>query len=256
MICWLASLMIWLCSQRADRFKIVYVAPMKALAQEIVVKFGKRLKALGIVCRELTGDMQLTKVEIAETHIIVTTPEKWDVITRKSDDVVKIVKLLILDEVHLLQDDRGSVIEAIVARTTRLVESAQTMIRIVGLSATLPNYIDVAAFLKAENGMCHFDQSYRPVPLSKSFIGVHDANSLRQRNMMDEVCYLKVEKSIKEGHQVMVFVHSRKGTLKLAQFLKEKFQEQEALSLVQPDKDEHGSMLQVYYMVSMRWFMS
>ena len=217
---------------------------MKALAQEIVTKFGKRLKALGIVCRELTGDMQLTKVEIAETHIIVTTPEKWDVITRKSDDVVRIVKLLILDEVHLLQDDRGSVIEAIVARTTRLVESAQTMIRIVGLSATLPNYIDVAAFLKAENGMLHFDQSYRPVPLSKSFIGVSDANSLRQRNMMDEVCYLKVHDSVKEGHQVMVFVHSRKGTLKCAQFLKEKFGENDAMSLVDPDKNEHGKMLQ------------
>jgi len=30
-----------------------------------------------------TGDMQLTKREIAETQIIVTTPEKWDVVTRK-----------------------------------------------------------------------------------------------------------------------------------------------------------------------------
>jgi antiviral helicase SLH1 len=29
------------------------------------------------------GDMQLTKAEIAATQIIVTTPEKWDVVTRK-----------------------------------------------------------------------------------------------------------------------------------------------------------------------------
>lgn len=27
--------------------------------------------------------MQLTKAEIAQTQIIVTTPEKWDVVTRK-----------------------------------------------------------------------------------------------------------------------------------------------------------------------------
>lgn len=27
--------------------------------------------------------MQLTKAEIAETQLIVTTPEKWDVVTRK-----------------------------------------------------------------------------------------------------------------------------------------------------------------------------
>jgi len=75
---------------------------MKALASEIVRKLGKRLKWLSIVVKELTGgptwgfalllalrwafnpgDMQLTRAEIAETQIIVTTPEKWDVVTRK-----------------------------------------------------------------------------------------------------------------------------------------------------------------------------
>lgn len=30
-----------------------------------------------------SGDMQLTRAEVAETQIIVTTPEKWDVVTRK-----------------------------------------------------------------------------------------------------------------------------------------------------------------------------
>jgi replicative superfamily II helicase len=58
------------------------------------------------------------------------------------------VRLLIIDEVHLLHDDRGAVIESIVARTLRQVESSQLLIRIVGLSATLPNYIDVADFLR------------------------------------------------------------------------------------------------------------
>ena len=56
---------------------------MKALASEIVRKLGRRLKWLGIQVRELTGDMQLTKAEIAQTQMIVTTPEKWDVVTRK-----------------------------------------------------------------------------------------------------------------------------------------------------------------------------
>lgn len=56
-------------------------------------------------------------------QMIVTTPEKWDVITRKSSDMSLslLVKLLIIDEVHLLNDDRGPVIEALVARTLRQV---------------------------------------------------------------------------------------------------------------------------------------
>lgn len=56
--------------------------------------------------------------------MIVTTPEKWDVVTRKSTGDVgltQLVCLLIIDEVHLLHDERGSVLESLVARTLRQV---------------------------------------------------------------------------------------------------------------------------------------
>ena len=112
-----------------------------------------------------TGDMQLTKREIEETQVIVTTPEKWDVITRKASDssLIELVKLLIIDEVHLLADERGAVLESIVARTLRMVEASQSHVRIVGLSATLPNYKDVALFLNANlhTGLFHFGPAYR-----------------------------------------------------------------------------------------------
>ena len=58
--------------------KIVYIAPMKALAQEVVEKFSSKLKPLGMVVRELTGDMQLTRAAAESANILVTTPEKWD----------------------------------------------------------------------------------------------------------------------------------------------------------------------------------
>ena len=50
-------------------FQIIYVAPMKALAAEMVQNFGKRLSSLGISVKELTGDMQLTKAEILRTQV-------------------------------------------------------------------------------------------------------------------------------------------------------------------------------------------
>jgi antiviral helicase SLH1 len=205
-----------------DEFKIVYVAPLKALAAEIVEKFSKKLAWLGIQVRELTGDMQLTKAEILTTQIIVTTPEKWDVVTRKSTgdtELVEKVKLLIIDEVHLLHEDRGSVIETLVARTLRQVESSQSMIRIVGLSATLPNFVDVADFLGVNRnvGMFFFDQSFRPVPLEQQLVGVKGkAGSKQARENLDEVSFEKVLEMIKQGHQIMVFVHSRKDTVKTA----------------------------------------
>ncbi|KAF2069048.1 hypothetical protein CYY_009635, partial [Polysphondylium violaceum] len=43
-----------------DAFKIVYIAPMKSLVQEMVGNFSKRLEAYNIVVKELTGDQSLT----------------------------------------------------------------------------------------------------------------------------------------------------------------------------------------------------
>ncbi|KAI9513193.1 Sec63-domain-containing protein [Russula earlei] len=214
-------------SIRRDAFKVIYVAPMKALAAEIVRKFAKRLQWLAIRVRELTGDMQLTKAEVAETQIIVTTPEKWDVVTRKpagEGDVASKLKLLIIDEVHLLSEERGAVIETIVARTLRQVESSQSVIRIVGLSATLPNYIDVADFLSVsrQTGLFYFDSSFRPVPLQQHFIGVKGKPSGAQSKMnLDLVTFEKVSELVRAGHQVMVFVHARKETVKAALALRD-----------------------------------
>ncbi|NXL77668.1 ASCC3 protein, partial [Leptocoma aspasia] len=212
---------------KKDEFKIVYVAPMKALAAEMTNYFSKRLEPLGITVKELTGDMQLSKGEILRTQMLVTTPEKWDVVTRKSvGDVAlsQLVKLLILDEVHLLHEDRGPVLESIVARTLRQVESTQSMIRILGLSATLPNYLDVATFLHVNPyiGLFYFDGRFRPVPLGQTFIGIKTANKVQQLNHMDEVCYESVLKQIMAGHQVMVFVHARNATVRTAMALREK----------------------------------
>ncbi|KAL8917735.1 MAG: hypothetical protein Q9208_007787 [Pyrenodesmia sp. 3 TL-2023] len=211
----------------AEDFKIVYVAPMKALAAEITEKLGRRLAWLGIQVRELTGDMHLTKKEIVQTQIIVTTPEKWDVVTRKSTgdtELVQKVRLLIIDEVHMLHDERGAVLESLVARTERQVESTQSLIRIVGLSATLPNYTDVADFLKVNRmaGMFYFDASFRPVPLEQHFVGVKGKPGTKQsRENIDQVAFLKVKEMLELGHQIMVFVHSRKDTVLTARtFLK------------------------------------
>ncbi|KAL5723149.1 DNA helicase [Ranunculus cassubicifolius] len=222
-----------------NEFKIVYVAPMKALASEVTSAFSHRLSPLNLTVKELTGDMQLSKKELEETQMIVTTPEKWDVITRKSSDMSlsMLVKLLIIDEVHLLNDDRGPVIEALVARTLRQVESSQSMIRIVGLSATLPNYKEVANFLRVnpETGLFFFDSSYRPVPLAQQYIGISEQNFVARNLLLNEICYNKVADSLKQGYQAMVFVHSRKDTGKTAKTLIEIARNKEEIALFEND---------------------
>ncbi|XP_068647248.1 DExH-box ATP-dependent RNA helicase DExH12-like [Aristolochia californica] len=205
-------------------YKIVYVAPMKALVAEMVGNLSDRLKHYGVTVKELSGDQTLSRQQIEETQIIVTTPEKWDIITRKSGDrtYTQLVKLLIIDEIHLLHDNRGPVLESIVARTVRQIETTKEHIRLVGLSATLPNYEDVALFLRVSptKGMFHFDNSYRPCPLAQQYIGITVKKPLQRFQLMNDVCYEKVM-AVAGKHQVLIFVHSRKETAKTARAIRD-----------------------------------
>lgn len=47
-----------------NKFKIVYLAPMKALVAEMVLTFAERLKPYNITVKELTGDTQMSKEQI------------------------------------------------------------------------------------------------------------------------------------------------------------------------------------------------
>lgn len=220
-----------------NAFKIAYVAPMKALVSEQAANLRDRLQSYGITVNELTGDSQLTKAQIAETQIIVTTPEKWDVISRKSTDTsyTNLVRLLIVDEIHLLHDDRGPVLEAIISRTIRRMEQMNDPVRLVGLSATLPNYQDVATFLRVnpKTGLFYFEANYRPCPLKQEYVGITEKKAIKRLLVMNEVTYQKTLDQAGKN-QVLIFVHSRKETAKTAKFIRDKAMEQDTLNRFLP----------------------
>ncbi|XP_017305178.1 putative U5 small nuclear ribonucleoprotein 200 kDa helicase [Diaphorina citri] len=216
----------------ADEFKIIYVAPMRSLVQEMVGNFGKRLRSYNLTVSELTGDHQLTREQIAATQIIVCTPEKWDIITRKGGEktFTQLVRLIIIDEIHLLHDERGPVLEALIARTIRNIEATQEDVRLVGLSATLPNYKDVATLLriKPETGLFYFDNSFRPVALEQQYIGVTEKKALKRFQVMNDIVYEKVMEHAGRN-QLLVFVHSRKETGKTARAIRDMCLEKDTL---------------------------
>ncbi|XP_077325657.1 U5 small nuclear ribonucleoprotein 200 kDa helicase [Lithobates pipiens] len=217
-----------------DNFKIIYVAPMRSLVQEMVGSFSKRLATYGITVAELTGDHQLCKEEINATQIIVCTPEKWDIITRKGGErtYTQLVRLIILDEIHLLHDDRGPVLESLVARSIRNIEMSQEDVRLVGLSATLPNYEDVGTFLRVDSakGLFYFDNSFRPVPLEQTYVGITEKKAIKRFQIMNEIVYEKIMEHAGKN-QVLVFVHSRKETGKTSRAIRDMCLEKDTLGL-------------------------
>ncbi|GAB65341.1 u5 small nuclear ribonucleoprotein-specific protein [Plasmodium cynomolgi strain B] len=262
-------------------FKIIYISPMKALVNEQVQSFSLRLKCLDIKVSELTGDVNLSSKEIDESQVIVMTPEKFEVISRKWDEKILLqkIKLIIFDEIHLLNEVRGNVLESIISRINRYVDNTlvydggggapgapgapgaagavgaaqgtqhgtpletprevegalqndlqndlhmrRKKIRLVGLSATLPNYEDVGLFLRADlrTGVFYFDYSFRPVQLEQHYIGIKEKKGIKKYALMNQLTYEKVLEEAGKN-QILIFVHSRKETYRTAKMLIDKF---------------------------------
>ena len=79
-------------------------------------------------------------------------------------------------------------------RTIRNIETTQEDVRLVALSATLPNYKDIATFLRVDlaRGLFFFDNTFRPVPLEQQYIGVTEKKAVKRFQVMNDIVYDKV----------------------------------------------------------------
>ena len=130
--------------------KVVYIAPLKALVRERIVDWKHRLEErLGLPVVELTGDITPDIAAIQKSKVIVTTPEKWDGVSRswQTRNYVQAVRLIVIDEIHLLGEDRGPVLEVIVSRTNFIASHTSNRLRVIGLSTALANAKDLADWL-------------------------------------------------------------------------------------------------------------
>lgn len=166
--------------------KAIYVAPSKALIQEKLRSWNQKLGSWGINCLELTGDNENYKItDIQDADVILTTPEKFDAVTRYriNDGGLSFfgdIALVLIDEVHLLNESRGAALEAIVSRIKmlsrkpELKSSALANVRFLAVSATIPNIDDLAEWLMVpRQGVKRFGEEMRPVKLTTKVFGIY-----------------------------------------------------------------------------------
>ncbi|KAM5438660.1 ATP-dependent DNA helicase MER3 [Microsporum canis] len=178
------------------RFKAIYLAPTKSLCSERCRDWRTKFAPLDLQCAELTGDTDQIQIRnVQQASIIITTPEKWDSMTRKWKDhmrLMQLIKLVLIDEVHILKEVRGATLEAIVSR----MKSVNSNVRFVALSATVPNSEDIASWLGKDPTNQHlpahrerFGEEFRPVRLQK-FVYGYQSNG--NDFAFDRVCEAKL----------------------------------------------------------------
>ncbi len=146
--------------------KALYIVPLRALAAEKHIEFGKSLAPFGINVGISTGDYDSNSDELSQYDVIIVTSEKLDSLLRHKSKWVGDVGLVIADEVHLLNDDRrGATLEIVLTKLKR------TGAALLCLSGTIPNAEEVASWLGAEL----FKSTWRPTPL---VLGVCDRKKI------------------------------------------------------------------------------
>ncbi|KAJ1509165.1 Sec63, partial [Coelomomyces lativittatus] len=203
----------------------VYIAPTKSLCYEKYKSWSTKFTPLGYRVLEFTSDSEystLSMLHLQQGQVIVTTPEKWDSFTRKwktHPTFMQQVRLWMVDEIHLLNDPRGSTLEAILTRMHFMALHFHQSIRCLGLSATFPNLIDLATWLKATPFT--FGEQYRPVPLSHQVLGYEMKNkSAWQFEKSLNPFLLPLIQTHALHQSVLIFCSTRKSTEATAMHLK------------------------------------
>ncbi|KAL5699088.1 RNA helicase [Ranunculus cassubicifolius] len=226
------------------RFKpwkiITYLVHTEVCVAEVVTSLSNRLRSYNV---EVQTD---SDAFVFEKHrIIVTTPDKWEIACRNlgQHGYIQAGKLLIIEKIHLLQQFRGHLLESIVARTIRAVETRKDRIRLVGFCAPVPNYEDVAAFLRVskEKGLFCFDDSFRPCPLAQQYVRITDTKPLGRFHLMNDLCYEKV-KATAGKRQILIYVHSREETIRTACEIRRNAHADGSLSLFLTEHSSSGTL--------------
>lgn len=195
--------------------KCVYIAPMKALVRERIKDWKYRLQEkMNRNVVELTGDVSPDAKAIACADVIVTTPEKWDGISRswQTRNYVLDVSLIVIDEIHLLGEDRGPVLEVIVSRTNFISSHTNRPIRIIGLSTAVANARDLADWLGIkQKGLYNFKPSVRPVPLQVHINGFPGKHYCPRMATMNKPSFQAI-KTHSPNKPTLIFVSSRRQT--------------------------------------------
>ena len=190
--------------------RVLYIAPLKALASEKYHDFKRKYERLGISVGIATGDLDSPGKYLDKYNVLIATAEKVDSLLRsKASWLIHNLSLVILDEIHFIDDQqRGPTLEILITR----IKQMKPGIQILALSATISNAQEIAGWLKAELALSH----WRPIPLKE---GVYyneritfnnDSVRLIKEDADDDLNKLTLD-TLRGGGQVLVFVNSRRS---------------------------------------------
>ncbi|WAI02472.1 ATP-dependent DNA helicase [Methanogenium organophilum] len=182
----------------------LYIVPLKALATEKAHEFANKGCAIGVA----TGDYDQKEARLGANDIVIATSEKVDSLLRNGAPWLSRVSCLVVDEVHLIDDEsRGPTLEMVITKLRHATPNMQ----VIALSATIGNPKELAGWLGADL----ITSDWRPVDLRegicyRNMIYFNDEEREIPSPAKTEDINLLLD-CVADGGQCLVFVSSRRN---------------------------------------------
>jgi len=198
---------LWWEAAKTDALVLLYIAPTKALVNDLEKRLYQPLYSLGLRVGVRHGDRD-DLASGQRVHVLVTTPESLDVMLFRKDAALSSVRAVVIDEVHLLYNTQRGLQLSILLR--RLRDRLDEPFQWAALSATIGDLSDVHGFLAGS------DEA--PVFLSHPSHRTIDAQI---RHVAAETSFLELVRKLTVGRptKLLVFANSRKECERLAGIL-------------------------------------
>ena len=211
--------------ERNPTAKAIYCVPFVSLAAEKYEEFQKKFRNFSVLALyQNIGSSNFSNGQIAvctfeRAHAVINSFLK----TKEKNQI----ELIVVDEFHMIGDEsRGPTVEALVCKAMMM----EAKPRIVGLSATV-NENDLKNFANWMNGFS-FTSGARPATLSQFVLKANGSlcplkngeigkefSKFNEKDKNENLAKLLAKRLNRPGSTAIIFVNTRKETLRLSAFL-------------------------------------
>src|SRR3989338_57012 len=189
------------------RGKALYIVPLKALASEKLKDYQAFFSGSNLRVTAATSDLDTDSRWLSSYDIIILTVEKLDSLMRHNAEWIADTKIVVADEIHLINDaSRGPTLEIVLTLLRKLCPNMQLL----GLSATIGNPETLASWLKCKL----VKDNFRPVKLYQGILTTQKADFLGEEMNIaldDGDSLVEIAKHmIKNNKQALIFNKTKK----------------------------------------------
>jgi ATP-dependent helicase Lhr and Lhr-like helicase len=199
----------WREAVRDDYLFLLYIAPTKALVNDLEKRLHPPLAALNLRVGVRHGDRDDLK-NGSTPHVLITTPESLDVMLFRKDSALDSIRAVVVDEVHLLYNtQRGLQLSVLLQR----------------LRGILPHDIQCAALSATVGDLSHIRDFILGVGVDAELLAFSAARAIdaQIRHIENPHQFLSLVRKMTEGRptKLLVFVNSRRECERLAGILQD-----------------------------------